>query len=56
MAKSTPEFSIKVSEVRGLCPAGEFHAKQNIAENKLPSSLARGLEFAAKLIALFQTP
>jgi uncharacterized metal-binding protein len=34
--KSTPDFSIKVSEVRGVCPAGEIHAKQNIAEKKVP--------------------
>jgi len=36
MAKSTPEFIIKVGEVKGICPAGELHAKQNIAENKIP--------------------
>ena len=36
MAKSTPDFSIKVSEVEGLCPAGEVHAKQNIAEKRIP--------------------
>ncbi len=36
MAKSTPDFSIKVSEVTGFCPAGEIHAKQNIAEKKIP--------------------
>lgn len=34
--KSTPDFSIKVSEVTGLCPAGEVYAKQNIAEKKIP--------------------
>ena len=36
MAKSTPDFSIKVSGVKGLCPAGEVHAKQNIAEKRIP--------------------
>jgi len=36
MAKSTPDFSIKVSEVKGLCPAGEVYAKQNIADKKIP--------------------
>jgi uncharacterized metal-binding protein len=36
MAKSTPDFLIEVSEVRGHCPAGEIHAKQNIAEKKTP--------------------
>ncbi len=36
MAKSTPDFSIKVSGVKGICPAGEVHAKQNIAEKRIP--------------------
>ncbi len=36
MAKSTPDFSLKISGVEGLCPAGEVHAKQNIAEKRIP--------------------
>jgi uncharacterized metal-binding protein len=36
MAKSTPDFSIEVSEVTGVCPAGEIYAKQNITEKKIP--------------------
>jgi uncharacterized metal-binding protein len=36
MAKSTPDFSIEVSEVNGHCPAGEVYAKQNIADKKTP--------------------
>ena len=36
MSRSTPDFSIKVSEITGLCPAGEAYAKQNIAEKKTP--------------------
>ncbi len=36
MTKSTPNFSIEVSEVKGYCPAGEIHAKQNIADKKTP--------------------
>jgi uncharacterized metal-binding protein len=36
MSGSTPDFSIKVSEVKGHCPAGEVYAKQNIAEKKIP--------------------
>ena len=36
MSASTPDFSIKVSEVKGHCPAGEVYAKQNIAEKKTP--------------------
>lgn len=36
MSASTPDFSIKVSEVKGLCSAGETYAKQNIAAKKTP--------------------
>ena len=36
MSASTPEFSIKVSGVEGVCPAGEAYAKQEIAENTTP--------------------
>ncbi len=36
MSASTPEFSIKVSAVEGVCPAGEVYAKQNIAEKTTP--------------------
>ena len=33
---STPDFSLEVSEVKGVCPAGEVYAKRNIAEKKIP--------------------
>lgn len=36
MAVSTPDFSIDVEGVTGVCPAGEAYAKQNIAEGKIP--------------------
>ena len=36
MSASTPEFSIRVSEVKGVCPAGEAFSKQAIAEKKTP--------------------
>ena len=36
MSASTPDFSIKVSGVKGLCPAGEVHAKKLIAEKRIP--------------------
>jgi uncharacterized metal-binding protein len=39
MSKSThssPDFSLEVDGVSGVCPAGERHAKQNIAEGKIP--------------------
>ncbi len=42
MAKSTPDFSIDVSKVKGVCPAGEIHAKQNIAEKKTPVLTCEG--------------
>lgn len=32
----TPDFSLDVQEVKGLCPAGEVWAKQNIAAKKIP--------------------
>ncbi len=34
--KSSPAFSLNVDGVKGLCPAGEKHAKENIAEGKIP--------------------
>ncbi len=36
MSKSTPNFSLEVEGVKGLCPAGENWAKQNITEKKIP--------------------
>jgi len=36
VSKSTPDFSLNISEVKGFCPAGELHAKQNIADKKIP--------------------
>ena len=36
MATSTPGFSIDVSEVKGVCPAGEAYAEQNMAAGKIP--------------------
>lgn len=32
----TPDFSLKVQGVKGLCPAGEVYAKQMIADRKIP--------------------
>ena len=36
MEKTTSDFTLDVSEVTGVCPAGEAHAKQNIADKKIP--------------------
>ena len=32
----TPDFSLDVDAVNGVCPAGEVYAKQKIAERKVP--------------------
>lgn len=32
----TPDFSVDVGAVNGVCPAGELYAKQKIAEKKIP--------------------
>jgi uncharacterized metal-binding protein len=42
MATSTPDFSIKVSEISGVCPAGEIYAKRNIAEKTTPVLACEG--------------
>ncbi len=34
MAKSSPDFSLKVDGVKGVCPAGEKYANRNIAEGR----------------------
>jgi len=36
MSKSTQDFSLEVSGVKGICPAGEVYAKRNIDEQKIP--------------------
>jgi len=36
MNSSTPDFSISVDGVKGVCPAGEKHAQANIAKEKIP--------------------
>ena len=33
---STPDFSLNVDGVKGVCPAGEKYAIENIAERKIP--------------------
>ncbi len=35
-ALSSPAFSLNVDGVKGVCPAGEKHAKEMIAEGKIP--------------------
>lgn len=36
MSYSTPDFSLAVEGVKGVCPAGETYAKQNIVDKKVP--------------------
>ncbi len=36
MNNSTPDFSLAVDGVKGVCPAGEVYAKQNISNKKVP--------------------
>ncbi len=36
MTASTPDFSLAVEGVKGVCPAGEAYAKQNIIDRKIP--------------------
>ena len=36
MAEYTPDFTLEVEGVIGVCPAGEVYAKQTIAEKKIP--------------------
>ena len=42
MAQSTPDFSFKVSAVKGFCPAGEVYAKQCIADKMTPVLACEG--------------
>ncbi len=36
MNPSTPDFSLAVEGVKGVCPAGEAYAKQMIIDRKIP--------------------
>ncbi len=36
MTVSTPDFSLAVEGVKGVCPAGEAYAKQMIIDRKIP--------------------
>ncbi len=36
MNNSTPDFSLAIEGVKGVCPAGEVYAKQNISNRKVP--------------------
>ena len=54
----TPDFSLEVRGVKGVCPAGEVYAKRNISEKKIPVLSCEGpcirgeiARLAANLIA-----
>jgi len=58
MNPHTPEFSLEVQGVEGLCPAGETYAKQQIAKKTIPVLSCEGpcirgeiARLAANLIA-----
>lgn len=36
MAQYTPDFTLEVEGIKGVCPAGEVYANQTIAEKKIP--------------------
>ena len=40
--KSTPDFSLPIDGVEGLCPAGEKWARQNIIDKKIPVFACEG--------------
>ncbi len=42
MEEYTPDFSLDVQAVRGLCPAGEAYAKQQIAARTIPVLTCEG--------------
>ncbi len=42
MATGTPDFSIQVDGVKGVCPAGEKWAEQMIAEKRIPVLACEG--------------
>jgi len=42
MAELTPDFSLEISEVEGVCPAGEVYAKRNIEEKRIPVIACEG--------------
>ena len=42
MEKSTPDYSLPVDGVEGLCPAGEKWARQNMLEKKIPVFACEG--------------
>ena len=42
MEAYTPDFSLEVQGVKGLCPAGEVYAKQQMAAKKIPVLTCEG--------------
>ena len=58
MEAYTPDFSLSVQGVKGLCPAGEVYAKRNISDKRIPVLSCEGpcirgeiARLAANLIA-----
>ena len=42
MTKSSPDYSLKVDGVSGLCPAGEAWAEKNLSDGKIPVFACEG--------------
>jgi uncharacterized metal-binding protein len=42
MAHYTPDFTLEVEGVKGVCPAGEVYAKRAMAEKKIPTFSCEG--------------
>jgi uncharacterized metal-binding protein len=42
MTESTPDFSIEIEGVAGVCPAGEAYAQQNMAKRNIPILCCEG--------------
>ncbi len=36
MGQYTPDFTLEVEGIKGVCPAGEVYAKQTMADKKIP--------------------
>ncbi len=47
----TPDFSLEVDGVKGMCPAGEVYAKQKIAERKFPVFSCEGPCIRGEMLA-----
>ena len=52
MVGSSPDFSLEVDGIKGLCPAGETWANQDMAERKIPVFSCEGPCIRGKIARL----